>query len=96
MTKVPPPVSATCGAVGAAGVQVQADQLGDVSVAGWRATVRGCAFLDDAAVFEDDEPVGQHERFERVMGDQQARPGEVGQVPLELGLHVKAGAGVQG
>ena len=57
--------------------------------------LRGAALLDDAPVFEDDEAVGQHQRFERVVGDQQARPGEVGQVPLQLGLHVKTGAGVQ-
>ena len=64
-------------------------------MAGRRAIVRGCALLDDAPAFQHDEPVGQHERLERVVGDQQARPGEVGQVALELGLHVKAGAGVQ-
>ena len=36
------------------------------------------------------------ERFDRVVGNQQARAGEVGQVPLELGLHVQAGAGIEG
>ena len=56
----------------------------------------GVPFLDDAPAFEHDEPVSQHERFERVVGDQQAGPREVGQVPLELGLHVEAGSGVQG
>ena len=32
---------------------------------------------------------------QRVVGDQQARAGEVGQVPAQLGLHVEPGAGVQ-
>ena len=52
--------------------------------------------LDDAPGFEDDELVGEHERFERVVGDKHARPGELRQVPLEFGLHVKAGSCVQG
>ena len=84
------------GAVGPARVQVQADQLGHVVGAGLAGDQRRGALLDDAAAFEDDDLVGQHERLDRVVGDQQARPGEVGQVPLELGLHVQAGAGVEG
>ena len=83
------------GAAREAGVQVQADELGDVVGGGLAGDARRCAFLDDASPFEDDELVGQHERFERVMSDQQARPREVGQVPLELGLHIEAGSGVQ-
>ena len=47
-------------------------------------------------LFEDDDLVGQHERFDRVVGNQQARAGEVGQVPLELSLDVEAGARVEG
>ena len=84
------------GAVGMTGVQVQADELGDVPGGGPAGNVRRCAFLDDTPAFEHDELVSEHERFQRVMGDQQARPGEVGQVPLKLGLHVKTGPGVQG
>lgn len=65
-------------AVGAAVVQVQADELGDILRTRPAGHVRGCAFLDDASVFEDQEPVSQHERLERVMGDEQARSGELG------------------
>src|SRR6185437_1229217 len=83
-------------AIGAARVQVQADQLGHVLSAALTGDLRGGALLHDAAAFEDDHLVDQHERFERVVGDQQGRPGEVGQVPLELGLHVEAGARVEG
>ena len=84
------------GAVGPARVQVQADEFGHVVGSGLAGDLRRGALLNDAPAFEDDELVSQHERFERVMGDQQARPGEVGQVPFELGLHVQAGSGVQG
>ena len=56
----------------------------------------GRAVLDDLAAFQDQQPVGEHERFERVVGDQQARPGEVGQMPPEFGLHVQPGLGVEG
>ncbi len=84
------------GAVGPACVQVQADQLGHVVGAGLAGDQRRGALLHDAAAFEDDDLVGQHERLYRVVGDQQARAGEVGQVPLELGLDVEAGAGVEG
>ncbi len=55
-----------------------------------------CAVLDDASLLKDEDPVSQHERFERVVGDEQGRPGEIGQMALEFGLHVEAGAGVQG
>ena len=62
---------------------------------GRRAISRGRALLDDAAAFDDDELVGQHDRLDRVVGDQQARPGEVGQVRRELGPDVEAGSGVE-
>ena len=84
------------GAVGPARIQVQADEFGNVVGGGLAGDLRRGALLDDAPAFKDDELVGQHERFERVVGDQQARPGEVGQVALELGLDVKAGSGVKG
>ena len=83
-------------AVGLARVQVQADELGDVVGGRLAGDLRRGSLLDDAAAFEDQEPVGQHQRFQRVVGDQQARPGEVRQVALELGLHIEAGPGVQG
>ncbi len=92
------PAAAQChvGALGAAGVQVQADEFGDVLGSGLTGDLRWGAFLHDAATFEDERAAGQHERFERIVRDQQARTGEVGQVALEFGLHVEAGTGVEG
>jgi hypothetical protein len=78
------------GAVGVTGVQVQADELGDVFGGGLAGDVRGGAFLDDPPAFEDDELVREDQRFQRVVGDQQAWSGEVGQVPFELGLDRKS------
>src|SRR5262249_57931171 len=80
------------GAVSLAGVQVQADELGYVVGGRLTGDLRRGAFLDDAPAFQDDELIGEHERFDRVVGDQQARPGEVGQVQLEFGLYVQAGS----
>ena len=45
--------------------------------AGWRATSAGRALLDDPAALEHQQPVGEHHRLERVVGDQQRRPAEV-------------------
>ena len=95
-TNEPPPSRATRGAVGGAGVQVEPDQPGDVLGGGAPGDLGRRALLHDPAVLEHEQPVGEHERLERVVGDEQARPGEVGEVPLELGLHVEAGARVEG
>ena len=83
-------------AVGGAGIQVEADQPGDVLGGGAPGDLGRRALLHHAPVLEHEQPVGQHERLEGVVGDEQARPGEVGEVALELGLHVEAGAGVEG
>ena len=71
------PVEGDVRAVRGAGIQVQPDELGDVL--GGRSTgdLGGGAFLHDPAVLEHQQPVGQHERLQRVVGDEQARPGEV-------------------
>src|SRR6266567_503941 len=84
------------GAVGLPRVQIQAHEPGHVAGGRLAGDQGRGALLHDAAAFQDDELVGQHERFERVMGNQQAWPGEVSQVPPELGLDVKAGSRVQG
>ena len=95
MMKLPPPLSVDLGAVGLALVQVQADKFGDVVSSGLAGDLRRGALLDDAPAFHDDELVGEHERFDRIVGDQQGRPGEVGQVRFEFGLDVEASSGVQ-
>ncbi len=82
-------------AVRGTGIQVQPDELGNV-VGGWSTgDLGGGAFLDDLAVFEDQETVGQHEGLQRVVGDEQAWSGEVRKVTPELGLNVQAGPGVK-
>src|SRR5215813_10752366 len=83
------------GAVGPAGVEVEADKFRDVLGGGLAGDLSRGALLDDAPGFEDDELVSEHERFERVVRDQQAWPGEICQVFPEFGLHVKAGSRVQ-
>src|SRR5215467_12578769 len=83
------------GAVGPAGVEVEADKFRDVRGGGLAGDLSRGALLDDAPCFEDDELVSEHERFERVVRDQQAWAGEICQVFPEFGLHVKAGSCVQ-
>src|SRR5215470_8253326 len=83
------------GAVGPAGVEVEADEFRDVRGGGLAGDLSRGALLDDAPCFEDDELVSEHERFERVVRDQQAWAGEICQVFPEFGLHVKAGSCVQ-
>ena len=82
-------------AVRGAGVEVQADELGDVLGGRAAGDLGGAALLHDAPVLEHHQPVRQDERLERVVRDHQARPREARQVPLQLGLHVEPGAGVQ-
>ena len=54
------------------------------------------ALLDDPAVLDDDQPVGQHHGVQRVVRDQDGDGLELGQVAPELGADLQAGAGVQG
>jgi hypothetical protein len=56
----------------------------------------GRAFLDDPAVLDDDEAVGEHQRVERVVGDHEGRAGVPGEMPARLGAGVETGTGVQG
>ena len=83
------------GSVRVPGVEVQPDQLGDVFGGGLAGDLSGRAVLDDLAVFEDQQPVGEHQRLQRVVGDQQAWPGEVGQMLPEFGLDVQPGPRVE-
>ena len=78
-----------------AAVEVEADEAGDVVGAGLGGDGGGVALLHDAAVLDDDQPVGEHEGVERVVGDQQRRAGVVGEVAVQLGAGVQPGAGVE-
>ncbi len=82
-------------ALGAAAVEVQADEPGDVVRAGVTGDVGGGALLDDPAVLDDDQPVGQHHGVQRVVCDQHGDGLERRQVAAELGAHLQPGAGVQ-
>ena len=55
----------------------------------------GGALLDDAAVLDDHQPVGEHHGVQRVVRDQDRHGLELGQVAPELGADVEAGTGVQ-
>src|SRR5439155_20111142 len=83
-------------AVGGAPVQVEADEAGDVVGTRLGGDGGGVTFLHHLAVFDDDEPVGQDEGVERVVGDQQCRAGMLAEVAVQFGAGVQAGAGVQG
>ncbi len=81
--------------VGPAAVEVEADQPGDVVGARLGGDGGGVALLHDRAVLDDDEPVGQHERVERIVRDEQRRARVLGEMALQLGAGVEAGTGVQ-
>ena len=56
--------------VGGLGEMLLVSEEMGVGLGAWLAgDLRRGALLDDAPAFEHDEPVGQHERFERVVGD---------------------------
>src|SRR5262249_38213449 len=67
-------------AFGVAGIQVEADEFGDVVGGGLACDLLGRALLDDAPGFEDDELVSEYQRFERVVGDKHTWPGELRQI----------------
>lgn len=82
-------------AVDPPGVEVEPDEPGDVLGGRPPGDLGRRPLLDDAAVLEDDEPVREDQSLEGVVGDDEAGAGEVGEVVLELALHVEAGAGVE-
>ena len=79
-----------------AGVQVHPDQPGDVGRERAVGDLRGSARLHDAAAFEHDDPVREQQGFDRVVGDEQRRPGELAEVFAQLALDLGAGLYVQG
>ena len=79
-----------------AGEQVDADEVGDVSGSGVRGDVVERAGLDDSAVFEDDDAVGEGVGVDGVVGDEEADTVERGEVAAQVAADVTAGAGVEG
>jgi hypothetical protein len=82
-------------AVGGAAVEVEADEPGDVVGAWSGGDGGGVALLDDVAVLDDDQPVGQHQGVEWVVRDQQRRAGMAGEVAVQFGAGVQPGTGIQ-
>ena len=82
-------------AVAVAPQQVHADQLGHVGGAGPGGDLADRARLGDPALLQDDHPVRQRERVERVVGDQDRGAVEVGQVVAQVAPHGRPGAGVE-
>ena len=76
-------------------VEVQPDQSRDVLGAGPAGHLGRRPVLDDLALLDDEQPVGHHHRLERVVRDEQARAGELGQVPGQLGAHLEPRLRVQ-
>jgi hypothetical protein len=81
--------------VGLPSVEVQADEPGDVVGARFGGDRPGVALLHHAPVLDDDEPVGQHERVERVVRDEQRRPRMLREVALQLGARLQPRPGIQ-
>jgi hypothetical protein len=83
-------------AVGQAPVQVDPDQLGDIAGTGLGAHLGRGAGLGEAAGLQHDQPVGQGDRFQRVVGDEQPGAVEGGQVAAQVAADLGAGGRVQG
>jgi hypothetical protein len=55
----------------------------------------GCAFLNDAPILNDKEPIGHHHGFEWVVRNEQNGTAEVRQVTPQFGTHVESGSGIE-
>ncbi len=77
-------------------VEVQADQPGDVVGTGVTGDVGRAAFLDDFAVLDDHQPVGEHHGVQWVVRDEDRHRLELRQVAAQLRAYVESGAGVEG
>ena len=55
----------------------------------------GGAGLGDATGVEDDDPVGEHRRVDRVMGDEHSDTGEGGEVAAQIAANLVAGGRVE-
>jgi hypothetical protein len=84
------------GAGGGASIEVEADELGHVVGAGAAGYLGGAAFLDYAAVFDDDQAVCEDHGVEWVVGDEQGAAFITAEVLTEFGADVERRTGVQG
>ena len=51
--------------------------------------------MGHSAGFDDDEAVGEDDRVDRIVGDEQPGAGEGGEVAAQLGPHLHSGTGIQ-
>ena len=76
--------------------EVDADEAGDVAGARSGGDIGERARLDDGAVVEDDDAVGQRVGVDGIVGDDEADAIERGEVSAQVATDVAAGAGVEG
>ena len=79
-----------------AGVQVEAHQPGHVLGGRAAGDLGGRPLLDDPAVLQHQDPVGEHQRLQRVVGDERHGPAKSAQVPAQLAADLQPGARVEG
>lgn len=82
-------------AVGRAAIEVESDQVCDVVGARAAGDLGRRSFLDDRAVLDDDETVGQYHRVERIVRDQHSMTWIVGQMVCEIRANARACARIQ-
>ena len=75
--------------------EVQTDEPRDVRRGGVPGHLRGRALLDEPAALDHQQPVGQHHRLERVVGDQHDRSREGAEVLAQEAADVDARARVE-
>jgi len=77
------------------GQQGEPDEARHVVGAGPAVHLSRGAGLDDRAVLDDHDPVGECHGVDRIMGHQDGAPAELGQVPAQLGADGQPGPRVQ-
>jgi hypothetical protein len=76
-------------------IKVEPNQPGHIIRARLRRNTRGVALLHDMAILDDDQTIGEHERVERVVGDEKRCARMCLKVAVQIGSGVQAGTGIQ-
>ena len=75
--------------------KIHADQIRHIARARSLGHLRGRPCLEHAAVLEDQEPIGQRYRLERVVRDKESDPRELRERVLQIAAHAHAARRVQ-
>src|SRR5438874_1563383 len=75
--------------------EIHAGEVGHEARAWAGGDLAGESGLDDLALLENDQPVGERDRFEWVMGDEDSNPGEAGELARKLAADLGADANVE-